>query len=145
MTNVSKREDREYGHVSPELDELSSTLMGAALDMLAEGEDMGVLLSLQTEDGSISSFMFADDGPEALLDGARDRVRHARSALRYAIAYEGAIELGDGRYADAVLLEFGERGTPSFSAYSLYEGRGTGDAFRWTDPAPAGEEEPLLG
>ena len=38
-----------------------------------------------------------------------------------------------------------EYGTPSFSAYSLYEGRGTGDAFRWTDPAPAGEEEPLLG
>lgn len=145
MTNVSKNEDREYGHVSPELDELSSELMGAALDMLAEGEDLGVLLALQTEDGSITSFAFSDDGPAALLEGARDRVRHTRLALRYAIAYEGAIELENGRYADAVLLEFGERGTPSFSAYSLYEGRGTGDEFRWTDPAPAGEEEPLLG
>ena len=145
MTTVSKNEDREYGRVSPELDELSSTLMGAALDLLAEGEDLGVLLALQSEDGSITSLAFSDDGPEALLDGARNRVRHARSTLRYAIAYEGAIELDDGQFADAVLLEFGERGTPSFSAYSLYEGRGAGDAFRWTDPAPAGEEEPLLG
>ena len=145
MTNVSNGENREYGHVSPELDELSSTLMGAALDMLAEGEDVGVLLALQSEEGSVSSFVLSDDGPEALLDGARDRVRHARDALRYAIAYEGAVELEDGQYADAVLLEFGERGTPSFSAFSLYEGRGSGDAFRWTDPAPAGEEEPLLG
>ena len=149
MTNVSKREDNEYGEeygrVSPELDELSSTLMGAAFDMLAEGEDIGVLLALQSEDGSITSFSFSDDGPEALLDGARDRVRHAKSALRYAIAYEGAVELEDDQFADAVLLEFGERGTPSFSAYSLFEGRGAGDAFRWTDPAPAGEEEPLLG
>ena len=145
MTNVAKSEDKEYGHVSPELDELSSTLMGAALDLLAEGEDLGVLLALQSEDGSITSLAFSDDGPEALLDGARNRVRHARSTLRYAIAYEGAIELDDGQFADAVLLEFGERGTPSFSAYSLYEGRGAGDAFRWTDPAPAGEEEPLLG
>ena len=145
MTNVSTGEDKEYGHVSPELDELSSTLMGAALDMLAEGEDLGVLLAVQSEQGSVSSFVLSDDGPEALLDGARDRVRHARGALRYAIAYEGAVELEGGCYADALLLEFGERGTPSFSAYSLYEGRGSGDAFRWTDPAPAGEEEPLLG
>ncbi len=145
MTNVSNQDDTEYGHVSPELDELSSTLMGAALDMLAEGEDLGVLLALESEDGSVSSFVFSDDGPEALLDGARDRVRRARGVLRYAIAYEGAVDLGDGQYADAVLLEFGERGRPSFSAYSLYEGRGAHDDFRWTDPAPAGEEEPLLG
>ena len=145
MTDVSKRKDETYGYVSPQLDELSSTLMGAALDMLAEGEEIGVLLALQSDDGSITSYAFSDDGPEALLDGARDRVRRTRSAQRYAIAYEGAVEMEDGRYADAVLLEFGERGTPSFSAYSLYEGRGAGDAFRWTDPAPAGEEEPLLG
>ena len=145
MANASNSEDKKYGRISPELDELSSTLMGAALDMLAEGEDVGVLLALQSEDGSITSLAFSDDGPEALLDGARSRVRHSRSTLRYAIAYEGAVELEDGQYADAVLLEFGERGTPSFSAYSLYEGRGAGDAFRWTDPAPAGEEEPLLG
>lgn len=137
--------DSHYGHVTPELDELSSTLMGAALDLLAEGDDVGVLLALQEADGSVSSFAFLDDGPEALLEGARNRVRHARDALRYAIAYEGAVELEDGQFVDAVLLEFGERGTPSFSAFSMYEGRGAGDGFRWTDPAPAGEEEALLG
>jgi hypothetical protein len=51
----------------------------------------------------------------------------------------------DGTYAEALIMEFGERGKRSYSAYSLFEGAGTGDAFRWTDPAPAGEEEPLLG
>jgi hypothetical protein len=93
----------------------------------------------------LSSFEFADDGPEALLEGARNNVRRTPKAVRYALVYEGAVQLEDGTFADALLLEFGERGRPSFSAYSLFEGRGAGDGFRWTDPAPAGEEEPLLG
>lgn len=138
-------ENTSYGTVSPELDELSSTLMGDALDMLAEGQTMGVLLVIQDADGDITSFEFIDDGPEALLNGARMRVKRTKRALRYALAYEGAIEAEDGTYAEALILEFGEKGRPSFSAYSLYEGRGEGDNFRWTDPAPAGEEEPLLG
>ena len=131
--------------VSPQLDELSSTLMGDALDMLAEGETVGVLVAMQDARDKVECAAFADDGPDALLEGARSYVRSHRSAVRYAIAYEGAVGLEDGTYADALLLEFGERGHPSFSAYSLFEGRGAGDAFRWTDPAPAGEEEPLLG
>lgn len=138
-------ENTSYGTMSPELDELSSTLMGDALDMLAEGQPMGVLLVIQDADGDITSFEFIDDGPEALLNGARMRVKRTKRALRYALAYEGAIETEDGTYAEALILEFGEKGRPSFSAYSLYEGRGEGDNFRWTDPAPAGEEEPLLG
>ena len=138
-------QNTSYGTVSPELDELSSTLMGDALDMLAEGQNMGVLLVIQNADGSISSYEFVDDGPEALLGGARLRVKRTKHAVRYALAYEGAIEAEDGTYAEALILEFGEKGRPSFSAYSLYEGRGKGDDFRWTDPAPAGEEEPLLG
>ena len=138
-------QNTSYGTVSPELDELSSTLMGDALDMLAEGQPMGVLLVIQDADGDITSFEFIDDGPEALLNGARMRVKRTKRALRYALAYEGAIEAEDGTYAEALILEFGEKGRPSFSAYSLYEGRGEGDNFRWTDPAPAGEEEPLLG
>ena len=138
-------ENTSYGTVSPELDELSSTLMGDALDMLAEGQPMGVLLVIQDTDGDITSFEFIDDGPEALLNGARMRVKRTKRALRYALAYEGAIEAEDGTYAEALILEFGEKGRPSFSAYSLYEGRGEGGNFRWTDPAPAGEEEPLLG
>lgn len=142
---MSTTDTTSYGTVSPQLDELSSTLMGQALDLIAEGEILNVLLAIEDEDGNLSSFEFADDGPEALLEGARSRVRHTPRAVRYALVYEGAVELDDGSYADAVLLEFGERGCPSFSAYSLFEGRGEGDAFRWTEPAPAGEEEPLLG
>ncbi|MDO4808127.1 MAG: hypothetical protein Q4A07_12875 [Coriobacteriales bacterium] len=134
-----------HGDISPELDELSSTLMGDALDLLAEGEDMGVLVVVQDGDGSVSSYEFTDDGPAALLEGARACIRRSRHGLRYALTYIGAIEMDDGTYAEALILEFGERGQRSFSAYSLFEGRGEGDAFMWTDPAPAGEEEPLLG
>lgn len=131
--------------ISRELDELSSTLMGDALDRLAEGEGFDVLVVTQNESGEVEPLEFADDGPATLLEAARNHIRRSKGALRYAIAYEGAVELDDGTYADALLLEFGEKGTPSFSAYSLFEGRGEGDDFRWTDPAPAGEEEPLLG
>lgn len=131
--------------ISPELDELSSTLMGDALDLLAEGEDMGILVAIQDSDGKVESFEFADDGPAALLEGARTSVRRSRRGLRYALTYVGAIEMQDGSYEEALILEFGEKGRPSFSAYSLFDGRGKGDGFRWSDPAPAGEEEPLLG
>lgn len=145
MTHGNTEDTMYYGIVSPQLDELSSTLMGDALDLLAEGEDVNVLLVVEHDDGEISSFEFAEDGPEELLEGARARVRGTRTAVRYALTYEAAIEMEDGTYADALILEFGERGRPSFSAYSLFEGRGQQDDFRWTDPAPAGEEEPLLG
>ena len=142
---MANRDNTEYGTVSPQLDELSSTLMGDALDLLAEGRSVNVLLVLQDANGNITSLELADDGPEALLNGARDRVRRARDAVRYALTYEAAVEMEDGTYAEALILEFGEKGRPSFSAYSLFEGRGEGEGFRWTDPAPAGEEEPLLG
>ena len=131
--------------ISPELDELSSTLMGDALDLLAEGEDMGVLVVIQDSDKKVESYEFTDDGPAALLEGARACVRRSRRGCRYALTYVGAIEMQDGTYEEALILEFGEKGRPSFSAYSLFDGRGEGDGFRWSDPAPAGEEEPLLG
>ena len=106
--------------------------------------------------GHVASYTFADDGPEECLEGARKKVRDlARShgdsgaklgdPMRYALAYEGAVADERGAYQDAVLLEFGERGRTSFSAFSLVDGKGTGDNFAWTDPAPAGEVENLLG
>lgn len=141
--------------VTPELDELSSTLMGDALDMLADGQDINVLLVVEDAQRAVASFEFADDEPDALLEGAYAKVKAlARSkgdkALglgvpqRYALVYEAAVQTDDGSFADAVLLEFGERGWQAYSAYSLYAGKGEGDAFRWTDPAPAGEVECLL-
>lgn len=140
---MSQENARREG-VSPQTDELASTLMGDALDLLAAGEPFVVLLAVQDESGVVSSYEFVDDGAEACLEGARARVRELEGARRYAIAYEGAVDAGDGSFADALLLEFGERGWRAYSAYSLFDGRGTGDGFTWTDPAPAGEMEPLL-
>ena len=130
--------------ITPELDELSSALMGDALDALAEQGEMGVLLVCERDGGVVESYEFVDDGPEACIEGAREKVRTTPGAIRYAIAYEGAVETDEGAFADALILEFGERGWHSFSAYSLIGGKGQGDNFAWTEPAPAGELELLL-
>lgn len=149
---MSGRSNRKDG-ISPELDELSSTLIGEALDVLAEGGDLDVLLVVQDQVGTVVSYAFAEDGIEACLKGAHDKVlalgRDGGSdgwgpVVRYALAYEGAVVDGVDAYRDALILEFGERGYKSYSAFSLFEGRGTGDQFTWSDPAPAGELEPLL-
>ena len=140
MTEKDMRRDG----VSPETDELASELMGSSFDLLAAGEPFEVLLVVEGADGTVSSYEFEDDGPEACLEGARNRVGELDGVVRYAIAYEGAVADEDGTYADALLLEFGERGYRAYSAYSLIDGKGTGDGFTWTDPAPAGEMEPLL-
>lgn len=148
--NVTRRDG-----VSPETDELGSALMGTALDLMAIGERFEVLLAVQDAAGGLASYQFVDDGPEACLEGARARVRALAASggdaeaglgdpVRYALVYEGAVEVADGEYQDAVLLEFGERGYLSYSAYSLVSGKGEDDGFTWTDPAPAGEMEPLL-
>ena len=71
------------------------------------------------------------------------RERTTRFAC-YAIVYEGAVADDNDNYQDALMLEFGERGYRSYSAYSLLSGKGRGNGFVWTDPAPAGEVEPLL-
>jgi len=137
--------EAEYGHVSPELDELATTLFGDALDLVAEGEDFGVLVAVQEKSGHVESFSVTDDDPEALIEAAYDGVRRTKGALRYAICFEGAIEVEDGSFADAIITEFGERGQRSFSAYSLIEGKGAGEGLLFTDLAPAGEVEALLG
>ena len=149
-----KSEDRRDG-ISPELDELSSELMGDAFDILADGGELNVRVVVEDEARNVASYEFADDGPEALLDGAHRRivalVKQAGDAeqglgnpLRYALVYEGAIADAEGTYQDALILEFGEKNYRSFSAYSLVDGRGEGEGFRWTEPTPAGELEPLL-
>ena len=136
--------DQLLDGVSPETDELASTLMGDALDLLAAGDPFCVLLAVQSTSGEVTSYEFEDDGPEACLDAARAKVAQVAGARRYAIVYEGAVETGEAGFVDALLLEFGERGYRSYSAYSLVDGKGTGDGFTWTDPAPAGEVPPLL-
>ena len=155
MSRSSQKSEDRRGGISPELDELSSELMGDAFDILADGGELNVRLVVEDEARNVASYEFADDGPEALLDGAHRRivalVKQARDAeqglgnpLRYALVYEGAIADVEGAYQDALILEFGEKNYRSFSAYSLVDGKGEGEGFRWTEPAPAGELEPLL-
>lgn len=141
--------------ISQELDELSCALMGEALDRLAEGTDVHVLLVVGDAEGNACSFEFSDDGEEACLEGAREKVCElvrtkgdadlGVAAPRYAaLCYEGAVADDEGDYVDALIMEFGEKGAPSFSAYTLVEGKGAGEGFSWSDPAPAGEVEKLL-
>jgi hypothetical protein len=141
--------------VSAELDDLSSTLVGDALDLLADGRDVNVLLVVQDAAGEVASYEFSDDGPEAMLLAAYDRVKELVKShgdaisgigepIRYALVYEGAVADETGAYQDALILEFGEKGWKAYSAFSLYSGKGAGDGFMWTDPAPAGEVEPLI-
>lgn len=138
--------------VSPELDEMVGDVLGAFLDALAEGEDPGVVLCLEDVRGNRYEAAFSEDGVEACLDGARKFVvshasgvpkDHVGEVVRYAIAYAGCVEI-DG-YCDAVIASFYEKGMSSgFSAYVAYEGAGAGEGFAWSDPLPAGAEEPLL-
>lgn len=141
--------------VSPQTDELSSTLMGDALDLLADEGTLDVLLVVQDGQGRVASLSFGDDGPEACLEGAHRMVRDLAAGrgeaeagigepVRYAICYLGAVADDAGAYHDAVILEFGERGWHSYSAYSLVGGVGEGEGFRWTEPVAAGEVEALL-
>ena len=141
--------------VSERLDALAAELLADGLDRVAEGAAVNVLLAVEDGAGSVASFEFADDGPEQCLEAGRACVRRlareqgdAEAGLgrpvRYALCYEGAVADEDGAFQDALILEFGERGYRSYSGYSLFEGRGTGDGLAWTDPAPAGELEPLL-
>ena len=141
--------------ISPELDELVSELVGAALDILADEGSLPVLLVVEDAKGGFASFEFEDDGVEECLDGAREKVvaltRSAGDAsldlgspLRYGLAYEGAVEDGRGVYQDALVVEFGERGWHNYSLFCLIDGKGRGEGFAWSEPAPAGEIEPLL-
>ena len=141
--------------ISPELDALVSELVGAALDMLAEDGSLPVLLVVEDAAGGFASYEFEDDGVEECLEGAREKVaalvrskgdvqQKLATPLRYGLAYEGAIEDEGGAYLDALLVEFGERGWRNYSLFSLIDGKGTGEGFAWSDPAPAGEIEPLL-
>ena len=152
MAELNERKDG----ISPELDALSSELLGEAFDVLADGRSLNVVLVVEDQAGHIASYEFSDDGPEELLQGAHkcvqslvkhkgDKDEGLQDPVRYALVYEGAIALtnNDG-YKDAVLLEFGEKGYKSFSAYSFVAGKGKGEEFTWSEPAPAGEIEPLL-
>lgn len=156
MSDTSSRHDVGPSSVSPELDELSCELLGEALDALAAGIELVVVVVVQDAGGNVVSCSFADDGPEECLAAAHAYVRRlARSGgdsqaslgapERYAIVYDGDVADETGAYAPALILEFGERSAPTaYSAFVLYDGFGEGEGFSWSDPEAAGEEDLLL-
>ena len=153
MSEGSPKNIRKEG-VSSKTDELATTLLGDAFDVVASGCELGVLLAVQDIKDTVISFEFSGDGEEVLIAEAHSRVRtlmHAKgdsetnfsTPVRYALTYLGAVASDDeSGYKDALFLEFGEMGYKSYSAYSYVKGR-NGD-FKWSEPAPAGEVEPLL-
>ncbi|OUP10471.1 hypothetical protein [Collinsella sp. An2] len=139
--------------VSPQLDTMVCDLIGSMLDALAAGEDPGVVVCLEDGSSTRIEMAFSDDGEEACLTAARQYVKtHAAGSHddglgrveRYAIACTGCVDLEDG-YQDALLVSFYERSLATgYSAYVLYDGFGNEDQFVWSDPQPAGEEQPLI-
>lgn len=164
--NNSQASARDHGAragaVTPELDEMVCDLIGYILDELADGRDPGVVACVEDAHGARDEAAFSDDGEEVCLLAAQEFIQHHKRgdapsrqasggdgdpmgpADRYAYAYTGAVEL-DGEYADALLVSFYEKALPcGYSAYVLYQGVGEGDDFVWSEPAPAGEELPLI-
>lgn len=140
--------------VSPELDELSCNLIGECLDRLADSADLGVVATALDGNSMRVTCAFDDDGADMCLEAAHDWVRRlAAGTLKepgfsrpvcYAIAYAGAVDTGSG-FSDALVTEFGDKGNDvDYSAFLLLDGVGSGSDLRWSDPAPAGETEPLL-
>ena len=70
---MAENNERKDG-VSPQLDMLSTELLGDAFDLLADGQSLNVLLVVEDAAGTVASYEFSDDGPEELLEGAHKRV-----------------------------------------------------------------------
>ena len=145
--------ENNEGAVSTALDAMVGDLLGAFLDCLAEGENPGVVVSVEDAAATRYEAVFTDDGEEACLEAARAYVAsHAKGIPaeklgrieRAAVAYVGCVEM-DGDYEDAILVTFHERGMAcAYSAYVLVRGIGEGDGLEWADPEPAGEEPALI-
>ncbi len=147
--------ENNNGGVSEQTDELGSTLMGEALDRLADDGALSVVASAVDAAGQRMTCEFDEDSTEQCLEAAREWVRQGARGednsrvigklTCYAIAYLGAVADEDDVFRDALILEFGERGAESgYSAFSLVEGIGAGDDLAYSDPAPAGETPCLL-
>ncbi len=84
------------------------------LDRLAEGQVINVLLAIGDAKGDVGIYEFSDDGEEACLVGAREKVKAIKRSggdesfgmtapCIYAICYEGAVADDSDDYADALI------------------------------------------
>ena len=130
--------------ISAELDEMTCDLIGAAVDILEAGDEVPVMVALDSEPDVLT---FEDDAVDGCYRAACDYVHTAgKKCKRYALLYEGVVQESESdEGSEALLVEFAERGMEcAWSGYILY--RRTPDGFvETTDPLPAGEEELLFG
>jgi len=145
--------------ISPQMDALACALIDYGLDMLSESGELVPTLAVEDEKGERSLFSFDDEDFEECLQEVHDRLTAAAKGepaleglkgrpVRYAIAYDGAIEIPDSQvegYEPALIVEYGERGmSRAYSAYLLYQNPGGGEDFMWTEPEAAGEGDLLV-
>lgn len=145
--------------ISDELEALAGTLIDYSLDLLGETGELAPTLAVEDEHGERTLLSFDDEDMEECLDEARGLLAAAARGkrkleglhgrpVRYALAYDGAIDVPESRkkgFEPALIVEYGEHGmTSGYSAYMLYENAGKPQEFAWTDPAAAGEGELLV-
>lgn len=145
--------------ISEAMDALACALIDYSLDLLGETGELAPTLAVEDENGERSLLSFDDEDFEECLDEVHARLKAAAKGkqeleglagkpVRYAIAYDGAVQLPDAPddgFAPALIVEYGERGmSRAYSAYMLYQNEGNPQEFAWTEPAAAGEGELLV-
>lgn len=144
--------------ISDQLEALAGSLINYSLDLLGEVGELSPTLAAENAAGDPVLLSFDDEDVEECLDEIRARLRASAAGkqgleglkgvpVRYAIAYDGAVQLPDSPdgYEPALIVEYGEKGmTQGYSAYLLYQNAGDSQEFAWTDPAAAGEGELLV-
>ena len=158
MTNT-RNDAVEPEPISPEMDALACALIDYGLDLLGTTGELAPTLAVEDDRGNRSLLSFDDEDFEECLEEVRNRlVAAARGEqgldglqgrpVRYAVAYDGAVDVPDSDvegFEPALIVEYGEHGmTSAYSAYLLYENPGDPQEFAWTDPAAAGEGELLV-
>ena len=155
----ANEETLEPEPISEAMDTLACALIDYSLDLLGETGELSPTLAVEDETGARSLLSFDDEDFEECLDEVHDRLQAAAKGkqeleglagkpIRYAIAYDGAVQLPDAPdngFTPALIIEYGEKGmSQAYSAYLLYENAGDPQEFAWTEPAAAGEGELLV-
>ena len=144
--HAHNNEPMETEAISPELDELTCNAIGYALDKLAMGEGIWPTLFLQDKHGHGEYFVFEDDGLDVCLIQARESVKQlGKSAVRYALYYDGFFKNDADLATNALVVEFAERDMPTaYSAIVAYGNPGDEATFWYDEPVAGGEEDNLF-
>lgn len=143
--------------ITDELDGLTCALIDYALECLACSGELPVSLAAADKAGRSTLLSFDDEDFEESIEEARSQVRRSAAGkggldglsgpcVRYAIAYDGAIDEGrDEGYVPALIVEYGEQGlSQGYSAYLTYENPADEQNFVCSQVAPAGVVELLV-